>query len=83
MNQKLYHILMILTDGDCHDMQESIDELVELSGMPISIIIIGLGNDNFDRMEVFDCDEGVLKDSVGNKAFRDIVQFVKYSDFKK
>lgn len=44
----------------------------------MSIIIIGVGNADFSKMEYLDGDEGALKDKYGRKPLRDIVQFVKY-----
>ena len=78
--QKKYHILLVLTDGQIHDMSETKKSLVELSDYPCSIIIVGLGNEEFDEMEALDSDKKKLKDDDGNVTFRDIVQFVKYSD---
>lgn len=49
-NQK-YNILLILTDGAITDMNNTIDEIVRGSDLPLSIIIVGLGNANFDSME--------------------------------
>ena len=43
-------MLLILTDGEIHDMKKTIDTVIESSFLPISIIIIGLGNANFDKM---------------------------------
>ena len=41
----------------------------------MSIIIVGVGNENFQTMEYFDGDKsGPIKDAQGNKAARDIVQ---------
>ena len=58
--------------------------LVEMSGMPFSAVIVGVGEDeDFDDMEELDADATVLKDKEGNAAVRDIVQFVKYSEFKE
>lgn len=70
-----YHILLILTDGDIHDMQATKDELVHhASGLPLSIIIIGLGNDSFSKMHELDSDNQLLVASDGvTKAMRDIV----------
>ena len=51
-----YTILLILTDGAIHDMQETIDQIVRASGLPLSIIIVGVGNANFDSMEQLDAD---------------------------
>ena len=77
-----YHILMILTDGDIDDLQQTIDILVKASFLPLSIIIIGIGNQNFEKMETLDGDEKPLISSKGEIRKRDIVQFVKFSDFE-
>jgi len=56
---KLYHIILILTDGDVHDMDETVDIIVSMSHLPVSIIIIGVGTeDNFEKMEKLDGDFG-------------------------
>ena len=81
-NKKLeYHILMILTDGVIDDLQETIDFLVEASFEPLSIIIIGIGNADFKKMEILDGDEVPLVSSNGKKRIRDLVQFVPFSKF--
>ena len=77
-----YHILMILTDGVIDDLQQTIDALVEASFEPISIIIIGIGNADFKKMEILDGDEVPLVSSKGKKRMRDLVQFVPFSKFK-
>lgn len=38
-----YLILMVLTDGETHDMNPSIDDIIAASHLPLSIIIIGIG----------------------------------------
>lgn len=82
-NLPVYHVLLILTDGVIHDMRETIDVIVEASTMPLSIVIIGIGDANFSNMEILDADEFVLTDSKTNEAARDIVQFVKFRDYNK
>ena len=77
----MYHVILMLTDGCIHDMRETIDLIVKASDLPLSIIIIGIGNANFKNMEILDADEFELTDSYRNKAKRDIVQFVKYNDY--
>ena len=42
------------------------------SNLPLSIIIIGVGNADFTNMEILDGDDGLWDDN-GNKATRDIV----------
>ena len=79
--QMNYNILMILTDGIIGDMQETINALVEASFLPISVIIIGIGNANFHNMDVLDADDNPLYDSNRRKADRDLVQFVPFNKF--
>ena len=77
-----YTILIILTDGEIHDMRETVSKIVEATSLPLSIIIIGVGNESFKNMKVLDGDDFVLTDVYGRKAARDIVQFVPFSEFK-
>ena len=73
-----YNILLILTDGGIIDMPKTIQSIVEASNLPLSIIIVGIGNDNFISMKVLDGDKKLLQGSSKNKAVRDIVQFVPF-----
>ena len=73
---------MILTDGIIEDMDDTINSLVEASFLPISVIIIGIGNADFSNMDVLDADDEPLIDVNGRKADRDLVQFVPYKNFK-
>jgi len=54
-NQK-YNIMLILTDGAVMDVQKTIDQVVRSSDLPVSIVIIGVGNADFSTMEVLDAD---------------------------
>ena len=58
-NQK-YFILLILTDGIINDMQKTIDQIVRGSNLPMSIIIVGVGSDDFESMDILDADENPL-----------------------
>ena len=77
-----YNILLILTDGQISDLTDTIDEMVEASFLPISVIIVGIGNGNFNSMDILDADENPLFDRRGRKADRDLVQFVPFNKFK-
>ena len=46
--------------------------------MPLSIVIIGVGNDDFTNMKKLDADKEPLMDSHGRRMERDIVQFVQF-----
>ena len=74
-----YHILMILTDGVIDDLEKTIDVIVEASLIPLSIIIIGIGNADFQKMDILDGDDVPLTSSTGQKRKRDLVQFVPFS----
>jgi len=55
-------------------MKETISEIKKASELPISIIIIGVGNSDFTSMEELDGDENQI--SSNGKKIRDVVQFV-------
>jgi hypothetical protein len=44
-------IVMILTDGEIHDMRDACHELIQCSRLPISVIVVGIGNGDFKLME--------------------------------
>ena len=54
--------------------------IVENSNLPFSIIIVGVGGADFDKMDELDSDDSLLEWN-GKKAKRDIVQFVPYRLF--
>ena len=75
-----YNILLLLTDGIINDMAETKRVIVRLSELPVSIIIVGVGNADFSQMEELDGDGGVLRDDMGKPVVRDIVQFVRFNE---
>lgn len=76
-----YNVLLILTDGEIHDMPQTKELLVDCSGLPLSVIIIGVGQEKFKNMKALDSDKGLLRDERGRIATRDIVQFVKFKKY--
>src|SRR5690554_5121062 len=62
-------------------MPATIDALVEASTLPLSVVIIGVGDADFSDMDRLDGDDGLLKNSRGESAARDIVQFVPFRKF--
>ena len=77
-----YHILLILTDGIIYDMKETVDALVEGSFLPLSVIIIGIGNDHFTEMIELDGKDNPLTNSRGVKRMRNLVHFVPFNKYK-
>lgn len=77
----VYTVLLIITDGAINDNDPTITSIVQAAYLPLSIIIIGVGNGEFGMMETLDGDQGLI-DGAGNKAKRDLVQFVPFNKFK-
>ena len=50
------------------------------SPLPTSVIIVGVGNEEFELMVELDSDDTLLTDDNGRKCTRDIVQFVKFNE---
>jgi hypothetical protein len=65
-----------LSDDDARqpDFDETLAAIVRLSMMPVSIVIVGVGDADFSQMVEIDSDNALLKDRAGNEAKRDIVQ---------
>ena len=78
-----YDVLLILTDGVVTDYNRTVEKIIDASyTAPLSIIIIGVGNANFEKMERLDGDNQLLSTVDGKRtAARDIVQFVPLRDF--
>jgi len=77
-----YFVLLIITDGIITDFEDTKGALVNASSLPMSVIIVGVGNEDFSAMEILDGDNGRLQ-SHGTLAKRDIVQFVELRKFVK
>lgn len=77
-----YFILLIITDGVISDMDETRHAVVQASKLPMSIIIVGVGNADFAAMEFLDGDNRILRSYTGEEAARDIVQFVPFREFR-
>jgi copine 5/8/9 len=77
-----YTIMLIVTDGVINDMQQTVDEIVRASSMPLSIVIIGVGASDFSDMDQLDGDGVLLKSASGHLAERDIVQFVPFRKYR-
>ena len=47
----IYQVLLILTDGCIHDMDATINHVIDASEYPTSIIVVGVGNEDFSLMD--------------------------------
>uniref|UniRef100_A0A8C2J2I0 Copine-3 n=1 Tax=Cyprinus carpio TaxID=7962 RepID=A0A8C2J2I0_CYPCA len=80
-NAAQYFVLLIITDGEITDLDQTRQSIVNSSKLPMSIIIVGVGEADFKAMEFLDGDNGVLKSVTGEPVARDIVQFVPFKQF--
>jgi len=71
-----YFVLLIITDGLITDFEETKALLRNVSMLPMSIIIVGVGDEDFSEMEELDGD-----DAKPRSGSRDIVQFVELRRF--
>lgn len=53
------------------------------SKLPVSIVIVGVGNADFGMMRKLDDDKGSMSSSQSIKPIRDCVQFVEFNKFKE
>lgn len=67
-----YTILLILTDGAVSDVDETVECLNRISDSPLSVIIVGVGDEDFGAMRYLD-------NSANGKLNRDNVQFVNFN----
>jgi len=72
----------MITDGQITDFDSTIDSVVECSYLPISIVIVGVGDADFSKMDILDDDDGNLQSRNGRKPARDCVQFVEFNECK-
>lgn len=78
-----YYVLLILTSGQINDIDDTIKAIVDCSALPMSILILGVGNGPWDGMKRLDSDDGVLRAKTGEPAKRDIVSFVAFNEVKQ
>ncbi len=71
-----------MTDGEIHDMDASIETIIKNANLPMSIIIVGVGNESFQNMIRLDGDGGLTSPKGNIKCPRDIVQFVPFNKFQ-
>ena len=61
-------------------MNETKNLIVDNCRLPISIVIVGIGNADFSKMEQLDGDGGLYGGN-GQRCPRDIVQFVPFNKY--
>eukprot|EP00727_Mastigamoeba_balamuthi_P006831 m51a1_g2769 hypothetical protein (805) ;mRNA; f:1013444-1016424 len=77
-----YYVLLVITDGVITDMELTVNAIVEASSLPLSVVVVGVGSEDFKLMEYLDADDSLLIHSQTMKeSQRDIVQFVPFSKY--
>lgn len=77
-----YFVLLIITDGVITDMQNTKRAIAAATQLPMSIIIVGVGEADFEAMEELDGDVVPGNQKVTAAiGIRDIVQFVPMRNF--
>jgi hypothetical protein len=75
-DKQRYAVLLIMTDGQITDMTQTIEAIARAAALPLSIIIVGVGRDDFSNMSILDGDERKISS-------RDIVQVPLSFVFRK
>jgi hypothetical protein len=71
-----YTILLILTAGSVEDVKETKQHLLAASKDPLSVVIVGIGEADYQGMEFLDNFDAQTDDG------RDITKFVRFNDYK-
>ena len=58
MSLQQYYVLLLLTDGVLSDMEDTKAAIINASRLPMSVIIVGVGQADFKDMNELDADEG-------------------------
>ncbi|KAJ1561570.1 Copine-8 [Cladochytrium tenue] len=76
-----YQVLLMVTDGLITDLDATLRSLTRAASLPLSIVVVGVGQEDFGTMNILDADDG--DDAAtwrlrpdGRGSVRDIVQFV-------
>merc|ERR1719414_519113 len=70
-----YTVLLVLTCGHIHEMEETKNALIKASDAPLSVVIVGIGDAEFRAMQFLD-------DLDVKPPARDITQFVEFRKHK-
>ena len=72
-------VLMILTDGQIFDIEKTEDLLVKCGRLPLSVVVVGIGDRDWRAMHRLDDDNCKMVDLQGNPTERDLLQFVEFN----
>lgn len=75
-----YSILLIITDGTINDIEATMEQVIRASRLPISVVILGVGDADWTDMNLLDADDE--ESPLHSLVERDIVQFVPFRNYR-
>jgi hypothetical protein len=80
-SKKKYKVMLIISDGQIHDIKEVTNKIVKSANYPISIIVLGVGGGNFNELERLDDIKCSLVNHRSEKPIRNNIQFINLDKF--
>ena len=77
---KEYHIMLLLSSNIPTDMEEFTQELVRSSNLPMSVIIVGIGDEDFSSLEELAENKSHAFDYYRENSSRNVLNFVFLKD---
>ena len=78
----IYNVLMIITDGIIDDIHDVIDSVVDAQSLPLSINIIGIGEEPTEEMRTLNLERGPLYDSKNRRMDRKVVTYIHFQGYQ-
>ena len=81
---QFYTILLIISRGEIIDMKSTVDAIVEAAKLPLSIVLVAVGDADRKKFKILDGDEKhkLIHSVTGEAVSRDIVQYVPFRRYK-
>ena len=55
-----------MTDGQINDFNDTADRVVKASSLPLSVVVVGIGDKDFSQIEQLDSDGELLRSPTTN-----------------
>jgi Copine len=75
-----FHQLIVLANADAQDVRDALDELVDASHLPMSVLFVGVGGADLPSMHVLDATRDALVSSAGEPASRAVSRHLTWDD---
>ena len=82
ISNSIYNVLMIITDGIISDIYQVINSVVDAQSLPLSINIIGIGEEPTEEMRKLNLERGPLYDSYGKRMDRKVVTYIHFQKYQ-